>query len=442
MDKKSTAIALPAIPKGMFHEHLAFGCFHALGKYVEHNIIEREEKQEILELDAIATDFSSNGPKSELIECKSGDYGFSDLFKMVGWMRYLNIEQGTLMVSAPLGPEKNDIYKRRAKDLGVGVVVAEKSEDTAGAFGGLYPGAVIIPQDLTAWRYSYWIERKLLDRLRNQYKSNSKVKRYGELQKYHDQVNNSIFFTTNLLERIADLYSAFFSHTKITARCAMEMIGGKFDVDEPTIPGALFNKTFYESDYNDLQISCYIDQRARLAILKNAIEYKLLERQGLKDDRTSRAAKFLGFDIDRYNLLPKHLRSGLDAIMQHPFVHRYPVFWQWFSYVFGGFILLEKKDQEYKLLSEKTGVPVAEIENAFSSYAALFPSEREWFEDGEYSSIRRMIFNSGPFEGIGSFYRLINYAPDGDFSRIGLSAIFATKDLMRWNDLAYQVLRK
>ena len=33
----------------------------------------------------------------------------------------------------------------------------------------------------------------------------------------------------------------------------------------------IFNETFYECKLNPIQISCFVEQRARLAILKNAI---------------------------------------------------------------------------------------------------------------------------------------------------------------------------
>jgi hypothetical protein len=51
-----------------------------------------------------------------------------------------------------------------------------------------------------------------------------------------------------------------------------------------------------------------------------------------------------------------------------------------------------------------------------------------------------MIFNPGPFEGLGAFFRLIRYSDSREYSGIGLKAEYAENDLVKWNDLGYQVL--
>jgi len=63
----------------------------------------------------------------------------------------------------------------------------------------------------------------------------------------------------------------------------------------------------------------------------------------------------------------------MEEIRKDKYLHLYPIFWQWFTWVFGGFVLLDVEKDELELLSAKTGIPVEEIPNAFAAYDKLFP---------------------------------------------------------------------
>ena len=52
----------------------------------------------MLELDIIITDYNQSPPALKLIELKSGGWGFSDLFKIKGWIDYLNILEAVFIV--------------------------------------------------------------------------------------------------------------------------------------------------------------------------------------------------------------------------------------------------------------------------------------------------------------------------------------------------------
>lgn len=80
---------LPEIPKGKELEDYVAGFLHCVRYFVEKSIIEREQK-EILELDMVATTYIDGLPRRLLFEVKSGDWGFSDIFKLVGWKTYLS----------------------------------------------------------------------------------------------------------------------------------------------------------------------------------------------------------------------------------------------------------------------------------------------------------------------------------------------------------------
>ncbi|HUS49407.1 MAG TPA: hypothetical protein VMZ91_04545 [Candidatus Paceibacterota bacterium] len=91
------SINLPELPKGKIFEECVSAFFQSAGEYIERNIIERDI-EEILELDIIATDYNSKLPDIKLLEVKSGNWGFPDIFKIRGWIDYLNIEKGILIV--------------------------------------------------------------------------------------------------------------------------------------------------------------------------------------------------------------------------------------------------------------------------------------------------------------------------------------------------------
>ncbi len=96
-------------------------------------------------------------------------------------------------------------------------------------------------------------------------------------------VNSGVFFTKGAVERANTLYSAYQSCPRLSARCSAEEVGGSFDDSTAGIDSGLFNQTFYQCEYTDIQISAYIEHRARLVILKNAIDYILYEKAGHMD---------------------------------------------------------------------------------------------------------------------------------------------------------------
>ena len=82
----AAAAELADIPKSANElEGYVSALFHASGYFVEKNITERDFT-EILELDAVATStsYEADPPSSTIAEARSGGWGFSDIFKVVG----------------------------------------------------------------------------------------------------------------------------------------------------------------------------------------------------------------------------------------------------------------------------------------------------------------------------------------------------------------------
>jgi hypothetical protein len=274
------SVSLPNLPKGKEFEEYISAFFQSGGNYIERNIIEREV-EEILELDIVTTDYCLSPPEIKLFEAKSGDWGFPILFKVRGCMDYLNIYNGIFVASK----EKSnvDFLKKKAKLLNIDLVVIPNLSESKGALSELINNGTIEDVDISTWRYSYWVERNLLKRLNHKKKSHPDKKCFKALVDYYFEINSGIFFTENIVQKVDRLYSTFQKFPRISAKCGNELIGNTFDDKYDTLPGDIYDDTYYKCSYNDVQISTFVEHRARLAILKNAIDYKLYKKAGVEN---------------------------------------------------------------------------------------------------------------------------------------------------------------
>ena len=432
------SVSLPDLPKGKEFEEYISAFFQSSEYYIERNIIERET-EEVLELDIIATDYSSPLPEIKLVEVKSGDWGFTDLFKIRGWMDYLNIDNGIFIASKE---RKNiDFFKEKAKRLNIDLVTIPDLSVSKEALSEVINNKTIENMDISMWRFSYWVERNLLKHLNHKKKSHQNKNCFKTLENYYFEVNSRVFFTENIVQKVYNLYSTFRKFPRISAKCGNELIGNDFDEEYDSLPKQIFEDTYYKCKYNDIQISTFIEHRARLAILKNAIDYKLYKMGG-DENKTKDHLEIAGldFEISLLDLLPTSFKEGLDTLSNHKYFNKYPVFWQWFMWIFGGFILKDHEEKEYEMLSKKTGIPIEEIPNALEAYQILFPQEDGWFIDLPKSNIKMLKMFSVPFMGIGANYRRLLYTPSGEFEDLNVRGEYTLHDLIKWNNLTVKVL--
>lgn len=431
------SVSLPDLPKGKEFEEYISACFQSVGYYIERNIIERGT-EEVLELDIITTSYYSCLPEIKLVEVKSGDWGFSDLFKVYGWMNYLNISQGLFVVNKEKEITKMDFYKEKAKKLNIELIPIPDLNKSKEALSELLNNSTIEDLDISNWRFSYWVERNLLEKLNHKKKSNPDRKCFKSLDDYYFKVNSGIFFTESIVQKVSELYSAFQEFPLISAKCGNELIGNTFDGEYEELPKNIYENTYYNCTYNDIQISTFIEHRARLAIIKNAIDYQLYKKSGIENKH-----KDIGGDEKMlFDRLPSSFKQGLEEISRNQYFHRYPIFWQWFMWIFGGFILKDYKEEEYKNLSQKTGIPPEEIPNALESYQILFHRDDGWLIDlSPNSNIILMKMFPVPFMGIGANYRRDIYTESKKFEDLKLSGNHTFDDLVKWNNLTVKVLQ-
>lgn len=436
------SIALPELPKGDEFEEYVSAYFQCGGFYVDRRLKARGA-DEILELDIITTDYRRKTvPDIRLLEVKSGGWGFSDIFKVKGWMVWLQLKKGTFIVQV----EKKflSFFIENSKKLGIDVICIPDLTQTAEALKSLTTLEKCAGYEIQLWRFSYWTERHLLERLYISKKAKHDViQGYGALAEYFHLVNNKTFFTENIIDRVEGLYRTFQKFPNISAKCASESMGLPFDAEYEKVPEAVYAETYYECKLNDMAISCFVEHRARLAILKNAIDYIIYREAGDEAKTTATdSMKIFGVkhEWSRLAFLPKAFRDGLTEIAEEPYFHRYPVFWQWFLWFFGGFILTDLKEREYELFARYTGVPASEIPNALDAYEKLFPMESGWFVDVPNSRIETIKMTSVPFMGVGANVRRLAYADSKDFEKIPTGGQFTVADLKKWNNVAVELL--
>jgi len=435
----TTVVSLPELPTGLEFEEFISAFLQVGGLYIERNVIDRGA-EEVLELDVITTDYDSSPPEIKLLEMKAGKWGFSEIFKLRGWLDYLNFQSALLVVRK--GRTNIDFVRNKAKTLNIDIAVIDDLSKAESALNDFYAISGVDKRDVNYWRFSYWLERKLLARLTHKKKSGT-AKCHRALEKDYYDISSGIFFTENIVERGEKLYEVYQRNPRISAKCANEMSGGSFDDPADNLPKKIYQETYYGCKYNDIQISTFVEHRARLSLLKSAVDYILYERAGITG-KVKRHIKFIGgkeLEIPSLTFLPSSFISGLKKISKHKYFHRYPIFWQWFLWFFGGFILLDFEQEEYKLMSEKTGIPVEEIPNALSVYDIMFPLNSSWFMDlNPNTNIKLLRMHSVPFMGVGANVRRLYYTSSYEFDDLSLSKKYTKSNLVNWNNLFVEVL--
>lgn len=122
-----------------------------------------------------------------------------------------------------------------------------------------------------------------------------------------------------------------------------------------------------------------------------------------------------------------------------------------FLYVFGGFILNDRKEKEYELLSKITKLPKEEIDDALDIWNELFPLNNGWFQKPtNNSNIYALKMMPAPLYGIGANLRLHLYGnkeieQEGnlfDNLKSLLTGQHTFDDVNGWNNSAYYMLKR
>ncbi|MBT2388001.1 hypothetical protein J7E87_00840 [Streptomyces sp. ISL-1] len=173
----------------------------------------------------------------------------------------------------------------------------------------------------------------------------------------------------------------------------------------------------------------YFEHRARLAILKAAVDYALANLDGPPELGMSEDGKFFFFRGLTYHALPTSFHDGMDWLRQQPNFRRYAAFWQQFLWGWGGFCLDDRKDQEFAWMSRYSGIPASEIPTALEAFDRFFPVPNGWFVTPGPTDIHMLKMVPMVFQGIGAHHRRVQYSLGDNLSTLNPSAQYMLSDL-------------
>lgn len=385
-------IGLAEIPgSGWEFEDYVAGLFQAAGYFVERGIHERAFT-DVLELDVVATRYDGHIPLSVLAEAKGGQWGFPDLFKVAGWMQYLDISLGGFFIARDNRPRNVPRVHEKVAPLGISLVDLADCSDSLRLFEAAGFGAITDAFLPSLWRFSFWVERVLLDRLRALKRAQPRSAGPSAVLSYHDLIHDRVFFIKERSERLALLYKGYRDHPKLSLALASEIGGAAFAPLSLPSSSKILVEAMREGKHAPVQASFYVEHRGRLSILKAAIDLLCYETAP-----------------SSYRL-PGTFHDGLRVLRTRPSFRRYALLWQVFLWGFGGFFLADRVDQEFAWLSAQTGVPFEEVRLALRAFDDLFPTPSgSWLVPLKGTNIVAAKMVPAAFRGIGAMQRLRRY---------------------------------
>lgn len=428
-----TVINLPKIPKDHNYEDFIAAHLNAEGFFLERSIHKREG-EEILELDIVTNKFEADHVEKTFIEAKSGrKWGFPDIFKVKGWMVYLDYSTAYFIILEE--SDKNiPFYKKVSNALDIHLLSTPAVKDgvddhelyEAFSISKREHNSILVP----LFRYSYVLERIMMSHLAEVLHENKDSIGLLNLKNLISTVNDSSFFTRNPKHRVAKIIDAFKRTARLTAKICSERQGTKYEEipENVIIDSDVFTKLFHTCTERDvLYTSLYAELLEKLEILKCCVE---------EAQRPKEASLFAQLED---GLLPENIRKGTEKLKLYSHFYLYPYLMQVFIYAFGGFILIEKEWEEYELLAEITGIPLDEVQDALGVFDILFPKENgnSWVITVPYSNIIQLDLMPVPFCGIGANLRRSLYCKTtGTFEDLKSQiSTYAYKDLSKWNNL-------
>ena len=450
--------SLPDIPKDTDFEDYVSAYYQLSGKFLERGVIYRVGREsctkELLEMDIVTSDVKHGETERNIVEIKSKGWGCSEIFKVAGWMRFLDIPKGTFIVQET--DKSFDVSRDMAAKLDIALLSdlnLDAKEITAHL--GCRVSEPWFGKAVTALRYAYAVEHEMIDantkEKNNIYKTIKAAKSKGDpepihkecyrrLSDYISDMTNNTFFERDAVNRVNKLFGLFCDNHNFTARMANEVEGSGFPDDSQgvLIPRDEYHKLHNDPDRNVLQLALYAELINRLLVLKCAVEYALSSDKVYDNSIEEFLAKLSEASLG------SNIRTAAAIFAGQPYSHLYPYFWQIFIYLFGGFILKDKKTEEYALLSQITGIPETHLDEAFNSFDCLFPLPKGgWLiSPSQYSNIIEMKLFPLPMRGAGANFRRWIYTSDGTYDTLSksLTGRYTAHNLSIYNNAACSYL--
>lgn len=399
---------LAADPKGLELEDFVAAHLAVRGVFIAAGVTQRDP-EEILELDIVFTDYATNPVVAVPLEVKSGRWRLGDIFKFYGWTRYLDLPSGSFLCRQLPGRLSPDTVRRLCERLGIRLVHIKSLEDTTSALCELGLSDPLAEEMTSLWRFSFWAQRRLLDSLSVAIEAKSCAESAKAAKQYARLVRDAVFFETDPRSRVGLLFDAHQDHPRLAATIAHELTTGKVIFEDPPESRA-FRDALYKGDHMPVQACLYLGHRARLAILKCAVDLEIAKESG---SLPKQIVKIFDTEIDMNDAqLYGGFTAALEQLKQLSSFRQLPVFWQTFLWGWGGFLLEDRLEDEFKGLSAETGVPVREMEEALRAFDLLFSGAAPWFTSPKDDTRRVLKMMPAPIRGIGAFGRLGRYEKD------------------------------
>jgi len=403
-------------PKGFELEDAVAAHFASRGFFVETGVKERAP-DELLELDMVWTDCSSEPATRCPVEVKSGDWGVGDFFKFYGWTKYLGLTPGQLVYRRPNGRLDDKSLEHLTNRTGVKLLYLPSIDSADDHFSAMGLGAPAFDALPGLWRYSYWAQRRLLSSLGRAIDSGRCVESAKKAKEYHRLINDALFFMPNLDDRVGSLLAAHLSHPSLAASAAHELESGIADFSDPPRTSTLKNAVLTGSHF-PVQACLFLAHRARLWTLKALVEL-WLERAG--SSAAHALSKSRAVPLDSFSALSDSMERGLQVLSKASSLSRFPVLWQTLLWCWGGTLRTDALEEDFEALSYECGVPVPEIPLALSAFDLLFPTAGGWFrQPGGGDSRKLLMLMPASLRGIGAYRRLV-LADAGSYADLGVT---------------------
>lgn len=450
MAEAEVTLQLPQIPKDCYYEDYVAAILNAGGYYLDRSVHRTEDGLDLLELDVVATKFKADHYEDTIVEVKSGGWGIKDLFKVNGWLHYLSYRKAAFIYQ--VAPDKKDEATMQAVAQGMNIDLLSnplqpdgKIDDTA-ILKSFDIDLTHFPKNaIRALRYSYDLERVMLDYIHGYSKQNGQYQTPEKVYQYFRKLIDESFFIKDPLQRLRFLTDLAMDNRNIACILDNELKGkGVLTADQCTQFDNLFeieNPSVMQC--RPVDVALYVQLLNRLFVLKGITEYKLTP----KPEPKTWAEKLLA-NLS-YNAQNNNIIQAIEAMRSHPHFYLYPYFFQIFFFAYGGFFMMDRKDEEYQTLSDMTGVPVDEIDLALSMWDTLYPKASSWMTTINHGGLYYMQFVPVPLRGIGVNYRRHHYAPeemeDSDELFKNLRSLVTQhcfNDMIHWNNAAYIMLKE
>jgi hypothetical protein len=443
-------LLLPSIPKDCYYEDYVAAILNAGKYYLDRSVHRTEDGVDLLELDIVATKFETDHYENTIVEVKSGGWGIKDLFKVNGWLNFLAHQKAAFIYQVAPNRKDEATMQTVAKELNIDLLsnptlANGKIDDTAilKSFG---IDLTHVPKHaIKALRYSYDMERIMLDYIHVFSQNNIQYQTPSRVYQYFRKLIDETFFIKDPLARLRYLTDTAIGHRNIACILDNELKGkGILTADECTKFDNLFEiENPPVMQCRPVDVALYAQLFNRLLVLKGITEYILTPKTADSTWIEEYMAKL------SYNAQNNNIRQAIEELRTHSHFYLYPYFYQIFLFVYGGFFMVARKDEEYKILSDITGVPIDEIDTALEVWNTLFPTSTSWMTTINHGGLYYMRFVPSPLRGLGVNYRRHLYAPvemeDSEELFNNLKSIVGDhcyNDMIHWNNAAYIMLKQ